>query len=385
MKKHIIRSIGILTVLTMVFQPVILTGCSGKTEETETSTEELTSYEILHEPEFGGIYIKISIDDFNALGYEYGDSVDLSFSNGYKLDDIPYYNGFYTVIGDPLIVAYPGYEYIKACVNLGDDLWLESGVGITDTATITLREKGKYLDIQEAHDIHYTDVREDYPSDEVFANFRSVNVGNLKKDILYRSASPCDNQHNRASYVDALAKEAGIGCIIDLADNEDKVASYIEADDFNSPYFLSLLEGDNVILLGLNAHFGCETFNAGVCDGLLEMAQREGPFLIHCTEGKDRTGFILLLLEAFAGATYDEIVDDYMITYANYYGITKEKEPAKYETIRTGILEPMLYIMTGDESVDLKTCDLSVYAEDYIRECGLDDSEIAALRSRLCG
>ena len=37
----------------------------------------------------------ISIDDFNKLGFEYGDSVNVSFTNGYELTDIPYYNGYY--------------------------------------------------------------------------------------------------------------------------------------------------------------------------------------------------------------------------------------------------------------------------------------------------
>lgn len=33
---------------------------------------------VLHEHEFGGICIDISIDGFNALGFEFGDSVDIT-------------------------------------------------------------------------------------------------------------------------------------------------------------------------------------------------------------------------------------------------------------------------------------------------------------------
>lgn len=36
---------------------------------------------------FGGPYINITIDDFNALGFSYGDSVDISFSNGYLTEN----------------------------------------------------------------------------------------------------------------------------------------------------------------------------------------------------------------------------------------------------------------------------------------------------------
>ena len=77
---------------------------------------------VIHEPEFGGVYIMNTIEEFNALGFAYGDSVDISFSNGYTLEDQPYYNGYYTESGESLLVAYPGYDYIKACINNGSDL-----------------------------------------------------------------------------------------------------------------------------------------------------------------------------------------------------------------------------------------------------------------------
>ena len=34
----------------------------------------------------------------------------------------------------------------------------------------------------------------------------------------------------------------------------------------------------------------------------INMASHEGPYLIHCTEGKDRTGFVSALLECLIGA-----------------------------------------------------------------------------------
>jgi len=51
------------------------------------------------------------------------------------------------------------------------------------------------------------------------------------------------------------------------------------------------------------------------------MASADGPYLVHCLEGKDRTGFVCIVLEALMSATYQEIVDDYMLTYNNYYHI----------------------------------------------------------------
>ena len=41
--------------------------------------------------------------------------------NNSEIKDIPYYNGYYTLKGEKLLVAYPGYPYIKVCINNGDD------------------------------------------------------------------------------------------------------------------------------------------------------------------------------------------------------------------------------------------------------------------------
>ena len=100
----------------------------------------LENYSVSHDTKFGGIYINISIDDFNKIGFKYGDSVDLKFSNGYELKDIPYYNGYYVEIGELELVGYPGYPYIKVCRNYGDDLWIEGNIDENITATLDLQD-----------------------------------------------------------------------------------------------------------------------------------------------------------------------------------------------------------------------------------------------------
>ena len=355
----------------------------------------------MHELEFGGVYLDMTIDDFNALGFEYGDSVTVTFSNGYELQDLPYYNGYYTVTGDPLLVAYPGYPYIKVCINNGDDLWKIAGLDENMTATVRLREAGRYADIQDARDIHYRDDRDEFPSDEVFANFRAVRVSGMAENVLYRSASPCDNQHKRAPYVDALCKDAAIAYILNLADNADKIAGYIAKDDFSSPYFLSLYQSGKVDPIGLNMNYGSADFRAKLTAGLQKMAKEDGPYLVHCTEGKDRTGFVCLLLEALCGASYEEIVDDYMITYDNYYQITKEETllgapmtaltgyyrldssvGVRYRVIVENVLDSMVQSLAQGDP-DFRTADLSRYAMRFLRDGGMSDEEILTLAEKL--
>jgi len=381
---------------TILMSLLILTSC-GKKEEKEPLT--VRDLPIEHEEEFGGIYVKITIDDFNKLGFIYGDSVDVSFDNGYGLEDIPYYNGYYVNAGEPLLVGYPGYDYIKVTINYGDDLWddfnlqmsgnsgpslwKEAKVEVHNKATVVLHEKGKYLDIQNASDIHYYDERERYDSDEMFANFRAMNVGDLKDNIIYRSASPCDNQHNRATYVDALIEKAGVNMILDLADNDAKIEKYIGAEGFSCPYFLSLYESDKVCAIALNMNYLSDDFGYKIVQGFKAMMETEGPYLIHCTEGKDRTGFVAMLIEALCGADYDEIIDDYMLTYDNYYRISEEKDREKYETILNRNILAMLRFIEG-EGCDPEKDDLSVGARNYLLKYGMTEEEIDRFISVMC-
>ncbi len=385
--------------LLAVLMTLSLAGCQ-KDKETDgpgKATPEVKNAAISHELEFGGVYIEITIDDFNGLGFRYGDSVRVEFSNGFLLEDLPYYNGYYVDAGEALLIAYPGYDYIKAAVNYGVDLWeegalyagrkedlfLKAGLDGHCTASVTLNEKGKYLDVQNARDIHYYDERERYPSDAVFANFRNIFPGNIKEGVLYRSASPCDNQHNRAPYVDALIKEAGVNCILNLSDNDAKIEKYMAKEDFNSPYFKSLYEADKVIPLAMAMNFTADDFRQKIALGFTKMSEMEGPYLVHCTEGKDRTGFICMLLEALCGASYQEIVDDYMLTYDNYYEITEEKDKARYDVILEKNLIAMMYTVARTKDVDLKTADLAALAKNYLLKTGMENAAVEALIDRL--
>ena len=348
-----------------------------------TAVPKLTGSPVRHELEFGGCFTDKTIDEFNALGFKYGDSINAEFSNGYVLKDIPYYNGYYSQVNEALLVAYPGYEAVKLCINNGADLWIEAGLKEGDTVDITLNKAAKYLEVQEARDIHYEDDRSLYESDVQFANFRSLTGGKLKAGLLYRSASPCDNQHNRAPYVDSLMKEADIAYILDLADDEEKIQEYRNADNFNSPFFTSLYEDGKVLPLRMNANYAGEEFREKLITGLNAIIENDGPYLIHCTEGKDRTGFVCMFIEAFAGASYDEIVNDYMMTYDNYYGITEETDPEKYSVIVDDVLNPMISFLIGDDKVDIKTADLAEYTNVYLAESGMTEERIAALRAKL--
>ena len=135
--------------------------------------------------------------------------------------------------------------------------------------------------------------------------------------------------------------------------------------------------------IALNMNYGSQEFKAKVAGGLAVMAENEGPYLVHCTEGKDRTGFVCMLLEALCGADYEELVRDYMITYDNYFGVTLEKEKSRYDVIVDSVLDPMIRSLSGDMEADVRTMDLAGSAEKYLLEGGMSIEQIRLLKERL--
>lgn len=83
-----------------------------------------------------------------------------------------------------------------------------------------------------------------------------------------------------------------------------------------------------------------------------------------------------MLIGILAEASYDEILEDYMRSYYNYYGI--EKNSDAYNAIAKSVFDPMFETVAGNDKNDL-----SKYAEKFLKENGMSDEEIAKLKSVL--
>ncbi len=322
----------------------------------------------------------ISTEEFQNAGFSFGDTVDVIFENGEELINIPYYSGYYCERGENLIVSYPGNYEPAIATNYGklaEELDLKPGMSVE----IRMNTPGAMRTIEELNHLIYTNEREDYESDEIFANFRSISVGKLGSGRLYRSASPFDNKFNRAGYVSDLVEKAGIQTILALSEDEETMAS--EKEGF-SDFANNMYDQGNVILSKMAVNYQSDDFSKTMVEGFRELSKRNGPYLIHCQEGKDRTGFVCAVLEALMGASYEEIVDDYMLTYRNYYGIVQENEPERYDTLVSRNIDQMLFYITELGSVDeLKTNDLEELTGAYLERLGMTPEEINALKQAL--
>ena len=330
---------------------------------------------------YGHAVLDETIADFNAKGFELGDIVTVT-AGDYSAD-MPYLDGYYVNSGEPMLRAYPGKEYLAVCINYGK-FNVAASVAAGSPVTVTLKEKGGAAALQATYSLKYTNDRADYASDEIFANFRAVKAGDIAEGKLYRSASPISNEIGRAAAADKLIESAGVKTVLNLADTDEEIAEFIAAEDFASPYYKSLVDAKSVVALGMPVNYASDEFAAGIVKGLTFLSQHEGPYLVHCTEGKDRAGFTSALLEALMGASLDEIVADYMASYSNYYGITAAD--SKYGLIAQGNVMEMLRTVAGlDKGADLSKTDLAKAAETYLTAHGMKAEDVSALKANLKG
>lgn len=350
----------------------LLLGCNAKPQEAPL----LKAASISHDTKFGSANISASEEDFESLGFALGDSCDVLFSNGVSFLDVPYYNGYYVRNGEPVLVAYPSSETISFTLN-NAGIWDSAQLDESYTVDISLNQKGKYLATQEALGQSYSLDRSKYSSDEEFCNFRSLKGGRIKEGRFYRGASPFDNSRLRAPVTDALLKQNGIKAIVDLADGEGDMNAYLSDPSYSFPYSESLYESGDVALLGMGSSYGSDSYKQSIGEGIRHMMSHEGPYYIHCMEGKDRTGFVCMLFESMAGATYAEMKDDYMQTYANYYKVTLKGTPEKYNAIVGLYFDSFCeYLLGESDKAKLEQASYEEAAKDYLRGSVLTEIEI---------
>ena len=366
----------IFIVGVMVLQ---LSSCNPIEQDPDQSM--LVQATVIEIEKYGHAVLNVTTADFMAVGYELGDIVCVRF--GTREYTMPLFDGYYSNPGGLLLRASDAEECIAVCINYGDFSDV-NGISVGDTVEITMSEKAGMLAIQELYALQYSNKREDYSDDASFANFRAVTAGRIGNGKLYRTASPINNENGRADYADNLIESVGVTTVLNLADSDEDIEGYLADSECDSEYYRHLYETGSVIAIDLTGNFYSEEFAYSNAKGLTFLARNEAPYCIHCTEGKDRAGFTAMLLEALMGATLDEIISDYMISFYNYYGIDKEHEPKRYQAVLDINLIEMLFHITRAESVEqLEQINLETAVTAYLIEAGMSQEDIVMLKQKL--
>lgn len=340
---------------------------------------------------YGNLDLTIPASALTKAGYAYGDIVTVTI--GGKAYEMPFCTAYSDVDQGTMVLRASGDTLIVA-INMGDfattngiatKVTLEDksiqwyyNAGAPVTVSIAMREKGGYRTEYLLHQLSYTTERADYAdlTDAQFANFREITTTGMGDHVLYRSSSPVNPEIGRSTYADAAAKEAGIKTVVNLADDAAAMAAY---EGYGESYYATL----NVTPLNMGVDFSAADFQSKLASGLRYMTTQEGPYLVHCNEGKDRAGFVSAVLEAFMGASAEEVVSDYMVTYANYYGVQPGTE--QYTAVANSNIVKSLQTAFQISDLYASGVDLQAEATEYLTDIGLTGSEITALHNCLAG
>ena len=236
-----------------------------------------------------------------------------------------------------------------------------------------------------------TDNRSDYSDDYVFANFSEVTGGDLKPGILYRSFSPLYSpaKQSRSTYVNELAEEANIQFEIALSYTDATVAQAVANLD---GYCLTLCEEGKYVAPGMGyLYFQQKEKTTAVLTSILD---NDGAYLIHCNIGRDRTGYMVLLLQALCKCTPEEMMACEAGAFCNLYHIEVGSE--EYDTVVNCTYDRNMYLIANYDkipdifeidwdNIDVSQVDTYSAAYNYCTEyLGLTDEQVNGIIAKLC-
>lgn len=335
----------------------------------------------------GNVILDTDFETMNAHGMEIGDIITVSV--GDRMFDIPIGTAHSDVDTGSLLCRFDTEDNeVSLAINMGS-FASEAGIGEKQTiedepgyrwdvaigeVSLALKEKQGYRAEYDARNLTRTNERADYPAltDEEFANFRAVAAAGIKEAWLYRSSTPIEPALGRNEYAMAAMEKAGVRAVINLDDSVDEMKSY---PTYPGSYYSRCA----VVNPEMTYDFGTEEFAGKVKESVLFLLENDGPFLIHCKEGKDRTGILCAILECFAGASAEEVTGDYMLTYASFYGILPGD--GAYDVILGNNLVKTLCGLYALDTLD--GADLQKEAAEYLLSIGLDEGQLSQLAAKL--
>lgn len=236
-----------------------------------------------------------------------------------------------------------------------------------------------------------------------YGGYAAVGDARIRPGVLWRSAQHCDASEADLAMIDTL----GLKTVIDLRGPSEREAKPCRRSEGFSAQIFAYPEETAGLALHTEAADGVVTEAEAraamlrLYDGIafrenlvpmlrchFEVLMRnEGPSLVHCVAGKDRTGFAVALVQHALGVSRDEVIADYMLTNvagnieariaAGAEQIRAHRGPITDATIRVlmGVEED--YIVAAFNAVEARHGDVDAYLTDVI---GVDAAAVEGLR-----
>lgn len=341
---------------------------------------------------FGSISFPFDLDYFKQNGYEIGDIVKVNINGrdfimpitavfnqvGFSGETICSNEGYGVACINKNFVGFVcSYGYADKVVVDGNITWKLNNIDKFEVS-VEMQEKYGYLKeykkIVESGTYSVSNNRDDYPlqNDEQFANFRSIGCKLVKTNLIYRGASPYDDFAARISETENCLRKYGIKSVISLVSRPSTNEYY---PDFDCRYINELVHSD--FMFELNP-LSKETLNA--IKKIIEFVNdNEGPYYIHCTYGRDRTGILCAMIAALLGDSLQNIDKDYAMSFALMFNIDINSKFCK-NICETVLHRLFAYYMHVDS---LDGVDIKKNTYNYFLSSGINEDQLKTFISKI--
>jgi hypothetical protein len=218
-------------------------------------------------------------------------------------------------------------------------------VSVGDPVKISVAGPNKYYSDLTGYIDGISVDREDYDSDEAFANFRELDGGFISDDTFYRSCTPWYGT-DRGEIADDFYESAEVDWLICLNTDEELLEIYVEI--MPDLYSSELFRQGKVHARQLTP--AVQSNSDEVLWFIDSILDTDGKVGIFCTYGKDRTGIYCFMLQALAGVSFEDAKDEFMLSMLNYYGV--EKGTPEYDALYDLYLFRLLYLIQHTDMID---------------------------------
>ena len=383
------RRIGIAAVLAVA----VIIGASACIVLFNGSERPSIEAVLSEEEHARGLVMSITAEDLESIGASYGGDLEISYGEK-KIIALYTQHGKGAGMFSPVVNHSESTGQVTISVGSAslEDLGLEAG----DSVRITYAGPDPLYGLMPHYIEGSTSVRADYDSDQQFGNYREISRGDIREGLLYRTSSPFNLRSERTAYSDAFLRENGITSLITMDMNPEDVEKSCESLPSDA-YAPTIFEAGKVHASVLSVSFFSHPEQMRFV--LQSFLDAEGSIAIHCTFGKDRTGFYCAVLESLAGASYEEVRADFMLSMCNYYHFEPGTE--EYDAVAATYVDRILYILGHPEykdhpalvdwrSVSYEPYDMESKVTEYLvdvigMERELVDAVKAKLTARLSG
>ncbi|OJX64707.1 MAG: hypothetical protein BGO95_02945 [Micrococcales bacterium 73-13] len=220
-------------------------------------------------------------------------------------------------------------------------------------------------------------------------NFREAAPGAIRPALLYRS----DALHRLTRDGRAALAGLGIRTVVDLRSGLDRRIGGrdrlrgVDARLHRIPIHAGGLDPSTIEIRRVyRAILGEE--GAAVGAAIRTIAEADGPIVVHCTAGKDRTGLVVALTLLAVGVDADRVVADYALTERNLAGAWTEGMLRRVRRFRVPMNDRLLEVLAHSPEPVLRETLAWVDAEHggvpaYLDSVGVGEPVVARLRDRL--